>query len=311
MRRWGVWLLLIALTPAGARAEALRLAITNSGIYLSAFVAQENGYFAAHGLDVTIEPVVITSTMPAALMSDSVEIAGPSTPVFLQAVDGGIDLVALAGSALATPDGRNEALLAPAGSPIHAPADLAGRRVGVPGIGTIMDVMFRHWLASVGVDQAKVNFVEVGMARVADALRGGAVDAAVANDPVLFRILRQKPQPGYVVYYMQALSGPLPIVLYVTRRDWAAAHRQAVAGFRAATAEGAAYAQAHPDAARRIMARYMHVSDAVLADIELPELAPEVTVDQLGRMAAMMRAQDMLHGPLVAPSSALEGLIAP
>ncbi len=311
MRGWRAWLLAVCAVPVGARAEPLRLAITNSGIYLSAFVAQENGYFAAHGLDVTIEPVVITSTMPAALMSGSVQIAGPSTPVFLQAVDGGIDLVALAGSALATPDGRNEALLAPAGSAIHAPADLAGRRVGVPGIGTIMDVIFRHWLAAEGVDQARVSFVEVGMARVADALRSGVVDAAVANDPVLFRILRQVPPPGYVVYYMRALPGALPIVLYVARRDWAVAHPAAVAGFRAATKDGAAFALAHPDAARAIMAKHLHVSDAVLADMELPELAPAVTADQLARMAAMMRAQDMLHGTLAEPAADVTGLLAP
>ena len=290
----------LGAAPPPARAEPVRVATTTSGIYLSVFVAKEEGYFAARGLDVVLQPVTITSTMPAALVSGSVDIAGPSTPVFLQAVDGGIDLVALAGSGLAKPTGRNEALLTPPGSPIAAPRDLVGKRVAVPGIGTIMDVMFRNWLSVNQVDPGTVNFVEIGMAQMADALRGGGVDAAVANDPVLFRILREDTaKPRYVAYFMQALSGDLPIVVYVSTRAWVAAHGREAAAFQEANRAGAAFVTAHPAEARTIMAKYLHVAPNVVADMELPEVAPDVTADQLRRMADMMRQQNMLHGNLV------------
>lgn len=290
----GVLIAAALLAAQAVRAEALRVATTASAIYVGVFVAKDKGYFAAHGLDVTIQPIALTSTMPAALVSGSVDIAGPSTPVFIQAVDGGLDLVALAGSGLAAKGGRNEALVTSPASPINGPADLVGRRVAIPGIGTLMDVMLRHWLMVNQVDPRQVSFIEVGMAQMADALRGGSVDAAALNDPTLFRIVREAP-PHYSAYFMSALPGDLQTVVYLARRDWAEAHRDAVTAFQAANREGTEFVTAHPEEARAIIGKYLKVSDAVLHDMELPQVAPEVTAEQLRMMVDMMREQDMLR----------------
>ena len=68
--------------------------------FASVFVAAEEGYFKKRHLDVECKFIPLNSTIPAALQSDSLQIGGPTPSVFLQAVDGGLDLQAVAGGGL-------------------------------------------------------------------------------------------------------------------------------------------------------------------------------------------------------------------
>ena len=65
--------------------------------FASVFVAAEEGYFKKRELDVELKFIPINSTIPAAVQSDSLQIGGPTPIVFLQAVDGGLDHVVVAG----------------------------------------------------------------------------------------------------------------------------------------------------------------------------------------------------------------------
>ena len=84
-------------SQAFAQNTRIRVAYTASDAYAAAMVAKDRGMFANRGLDVElrIEALRNFRTMPAALHSGSVDIAGRRTPVFLQAIDGGIDLMAI------------------------------------------------------------------------------------------------------------------------------------------------------------------------------------------------------------------------
>src|ERR1700744_2622840 len=64
----------------------------------SAMVATYNGVFAKYGIDADMTLIGINTNIPPAIASDSIQIGGPTSPVFLQAVDGGLDLVAIAGA---------------------------------------------------------------------------------------------------------------------------------------------------------------------------------------------------------------------
>ncbi len=84
---------LVAQTPT-----KIKVAYTATADFASGFIAQEAGYFKKRGLDVEFQLIPLNSTMPAALQSGSIDLAGTTLPVFLQAVDSGLDLVAIAGS---------------------------------------------------------------------------------------------------------------------------------------------------------------------------------------------------------------------
>ena len=69
----------------------------------SAMVAVDQGMFAKHGLDAKMMLIGINSNIPAAIVSNSIQIGGPTESVFLQAVDGGLDLVAVEGASRMDP----------------------------------------------------------------------------------------------------------------------------------------------------------------------------------------------------------------
>ena len=106
--------------PAAQAPTKLRVVHTSSSLITPGFVADEQGFFAAHGLAVSFTPIPINSQLPAALVSGSAEIAYLTLSSLVQANDGGIELVAIAGTGAAYPGGTNEAMVARPGSDVAA-----------------------------------------------------------------------------------------------------------------------------------------------------------------------------------------------
>src|SRR5476651_47598 len=76
----------------------IQIGCTATSDCASAMVAVDQGIFAKHGIDAKMVLIGINSNIPAAIVSDSIQIGGPTETVFLQAVDGGLDLVAVDGA---------------------------------------------------------------------------------------------------------------------------------------------------------------------------------------------------------------------
>src|SRR5471032_1663010 len=93
---------LLATSTAQAQTK-IQIGCTATSDCASAMVAVDQGIFAKHGIDAKMILIGINSNIPAAIVSDSVQIGGPTESVFLQAVDGGLDLVAVDGASRMDP----------------------------------------------------------------------------------------------------------------------------------------------------------------------------------------------------------------
>src|SRR5215207_10073667 len=80
-----------ALTGTAFAQAKIQVGCTATSDCASAMVAIDEGIFKKHGLEVEMTPVGINSNIPAAILSNSIQIGGPTSTVFLQAVDGGLD----------------------------------------------------------------------------------------------------------------------------------------------------------------------------------------------------------------------------
>src|SRR5262245_7550935 len=94
----GVGALFLCHVPS-ARLK-VKIAFTANPDAAPAFVAVEEVYFKRRILDVELVQIRLTSDIPGALLSDSVQVGGASATSLLQASEGGIDLVAVAGSSV-------------------------------------------------------------------------------------------------------------------------------------------------------------------------------------------------------------------
>ncbi len=293
----------VAATLAGsglgtaARAQTTKVVFGYTAVtdFASVFVAKEEGFFGKRKLDVELKFIPLNSTIPAAIQSDSLHIGGPTPSVFLQAVDGGLDHVVLAGGGMTSKSITGFGLVARAGSGLRTAQDCLGKKIAVPGLGAFLHVTFRGWLKQSGVDYKKVNFVEASFPQHGDLLRGGSIDAVVTADPFMSRITDSG--AGYVAsYYSTFLPEGQPTILYTARRDWVAANPAPAKAFREAVQEAASYMQnpKHIENVRGAIGKYIKLPPEVLAKAQISPPGAVVTEKQLNDWVALMQDQEML-----------------
>ena len=198
---------LLLCSPGAALAQTkIAIGCTATSDCASAMVAVDEGIFAKHGLDAKMVLIGINSNIPAAIISDSIQIGGPTATVFLQAVDGGLDLVAVEGASIMDPV-LNNSIVAYGrnGTALHEAKDFVGKKIGAPGIGAFLQVLFVKWLTEKGVDPKSVNFVEVTFPTQGDSLKSGAVDAVLTAEPFVTRF--NNAGIGYVAAHYAAELG--------------------------------------------------------------------------------------------------------
>ena len=285
--------------PAWSQTTKIVFGYTAVTDFASVFVAAEEGYFKKRNLDVELKFIPLNSTIPAALQSDSLQIGGPTPSVFLQAVDGGLDLVVVAGGGVTSKSITGFGLAARAGSGIKSAKDCVGKKIGVPGLGAFLHVTFRAWLKENGVDYKQVNFVEASFPQHGDLLRGGSIDAVVTADPFMSRITDSG--LGYVAsFYSTFLPEGNHTILYAAKRDWARANAAATKAFRDAVIEAAAFIQQPKNdaAVRASIGKYIKLPPEVLAKTQISPPGPTVSEKQLAYWVTLMKEQEMLKTDL-------------
>lgn len=292
----------LATTTTTASAQPIIIGCTATTDCASAAVAVDEGIFARNGLEVQLLLIGLNSTIPAGLLSDSIQIGGPTPSVFLQAVDGGLDLVAISGaSSTAAATADTAAVAARSGVTIAAPADFAGKKIGVPGIGAFLQVLFTQYLIENDVDPGSVDLVEVTFPTMNDVLASGAVDAVVTAEPVLSRIV--KAGTGSVVAnFLEDLPERRPQILYASTREWADANPEALAAFRKSIEEASAIVNEDVDLARASVSKFTSIPLEVLSSMKLSVSDPKLEPEQLEWWTGVMNGQDMLQSEIDAGS---------
>jgi NitT/TauT family transport system substrate-binding protein len=290
----------MALLASGAAQAQTKIQIgcTATTDCASAMVAVDEGIFKKHGLDAEMLLIGINSNVPAAVLSNSIQIGGPTSTVFLQSVDGGLDLVAVAGASIMGKTSNDTiAAFVRKDVVIKEPRDFVGKKVGAPGLGAFLHVLFRKWLVEKGVDPKSVNFVEVTFPTMNDVLKSGSVDAVLTAEPFVTRMTAAG--TGYVgARYGAELARIEPIIFYAASREWADKNPDAITKFRAAIAEAAVIVNSDRDKASAAVAKFTK-QPLELVKMNPPNYSePVLKADQLAWWIDVMTQQNMLQSKL-------------
>lgn len=215
--------------------------------FVGAYVAQEKGFFANEGLDVTIEHSAGGGEHLQLLVAGKVQVTTQDAAVLLKRrADPGLPLVSIA---LVGQRGQ-QAFVALADSGIETPRDWEGRQVGYkgappPDLFALMD--------AAGVDRDAVELVNVGFDP--RTLTEGLVDVYPvfkSNEPDVIRSW------GFEVNRWEAADFGLPTLglAYVSTTEMVAQNPEALGRFARAAIRGIQYARQHPDEAVEIVMRY-------------------------------------------------------
>ena len=285
-------------TGPGFAQNKIQIGCTATSDCASAMVAIDEGIFKKHGLEAEMVLIGINSNIPAAILSNSIQIGGPTSTVFLQAVDGGLDLVAIGGATVMSPvTNNNVAAFVRKGITINEPKDFIGKKVGAPGLGAFLHVLFVKWLVEKGVDPKKVNFVEVTFPTMMDIVKSGSVDAVLTGEPFVTRMTNAG--LGTVgARYAAELGRTEPIIFYAASREWAEKNAETVKKFRAAIAEAAPIVNNDREKASVSISKFtkqpLELVNATPPNRSEPALKPE----QLGWWIDIMSSQKMLQSKL-------------
>ncbi len=284
-----------AAAPARADTAKIVLGYTAVGDCVASFAAKEEGFFSKRGLDVEFQLVNNSAILATDIAASAIQVGCNVPTVLLQAVNRGVDLVAIAGGSVSAPAQKQTAIVVRPGSGIATAHDLYGKNVGVGGIGSNGYVIFSQWLINQHLDPKKINFIEVPFSTQYDVLHRGTVDAVVSTEPMLSRILTDK--TGTPVSYLSAPAGA-PLVIYIAGGDWSAKNPAIVGSVRDALAEGVAFAKAHPEKAQQYIAQYLKQPLSVVQASQTSPLQSGITTRQMRWWTDSMKGQGFLPNPI-------------
>jgi NitT/TauT family transport system substrate-binding protein len=282
--------LLAALAASAALAQTkINIGFSPAADFTPVFAAKDKGYFEKRGLDATLTRIPLASNIPAAIVSGDLQIGMGTGSMLVQTAEAGLGLVAITGASRFMRSNPVVSLVARSGEKIATAADFKGKKVGVPGLNSMLHVMFQKWLLDNKVPLAQVTMIEAPFPQMKDLLKGGTIDAAIAIEPFRARILEDK--TGYrVADYVTDIQDNVLAAFWMAKGDWAQANPQVIRAFREAYEEALAYCVKNPDEARALQVKYLGVPSPVIPSYSTQISATDLELfEKAGRQVGMLR----------------------
>lgn len=237
-RRWLASALVLGSTAAAplvyaqAKPERPKLTLAVGGkaglYYLPLTIAEQLGYFRAEGLDLDIIDLPSPERATQALLAGKADVASCAYvhTISLQARKQSLQAFVMQGRAPQAAFGVSNRNL-----PFYqSVADLKGRRIGVPGVEPLSNLLPSLVLSRAGLKPADVSFVDVGTTQTAlAALRSGQIDAMSHTDPVM-TMLEQKGDVKIISDTrtlkgtLDVYGGPMPAACLQANADFVRRH---------------------------------------------------------------------------------------
>jgi sulfonate transport system substrate-binding protein len=283
-------------TAQAAGATKLRLAYGAKIHYAPQIVALKRNYFAARGLDVEAKVVQAGIQAAEAMTSGSADMAvmGDAPAIIALASGMPLKLVASYGGGE-----KMHRLVAAAGSGIHKPADLVGKRVALQ-MGSSTHGAFLLFLTKHQVDVKAVKLVPLDPSDMPEAMISRQIDAAVGSEPWPSNI-EERVKGSYDVATLSGLGNNFPLVVLVTER-YAKEHPDAVTSALQATQQAVDLMHRQPGEAAAVISETTGVPAAkeqkVMQTLEWRVTLDAATINSLKQTADFLEKQGKIaHQP--------------
>lgn len=281
-------------------AQGIKVAQAPVTDFAPVWVALEQGFFADHGLTVTLaEPAGTGAEAVALINSGQVDLIPGSPSAALSAASQGIFVEAVAGMTL-FPDSEDRdpaAVIVAASSDIKTLPDLEGKTVGVTSINSQQQTKVMAAIEENGGDPSGVEFIQVPTATMASLLEKGEIDAIQPFEPVgtqltgdsAFRVI------GYANW--QSIGGT-PAMFLSTTPEWKDENSCAVEAVRGAIGEAVDFINddANAEAFHAILAENTKSDVELMASVRTDDYTTELTVESYERLAEHLKKYGVLTG---------------
>jgi NitT/TauT family transport system substrate-binding protein len=275
-------LALSAVIPAGLAAGAalragaadltkIRISTVNSETSGAAMYAQEKGFFTQAGLDADLAFFQSGAVVVNAIVSGSADFGSSAVSSLALARGRGLPVIIVAAGGLST--GKLIAgVIALKDGPIRTPADLNGKTMAVPGLGSFAQYSTQYWIDKNGGDSRNVKFVEVPVPDMPAAIETHRVDAAALFEPGItlamatgnFKVLGNT---------SAAVASHWLTSVWFSTDSYVQKNPDATRRFVSAIRQGALWSNSHRAESSEILAKYTKLA---------PDLAARMVRDEQG-----------------------------
>lgn len=269
-----------------AKPATVRFAYQDRVVDAVPIVAVAKGYFRDEGLTVETSRFTNGPACSEALLSDAADIGtmGDATAVIAAVRHAPVKILASHGNGE-----HRHRLMVRKDSRLRRPGDLVGKKLAVKkGTSTYGGLLL--WAKKHDLDLAKVDVIDLRPGDMAEALRSGSIDAAVASEPTPSQI--EAKGIGRELATLGGLGNSYPVML-VVRERFLEMQPEAVSGFLRAMRRAAKFLTDSPDEACRLVAKATGLSvEVATAAMSRHEYA--LRLDEAIRKSLQQTAQFLL-----------------
>ena len=220
------------------------------------YVAQEQGYFTQHGLEVTINNFQAGTLAADAMLAGEVDIATASSSVLVSQSFERDDIRTF--GTIAT--FRIQELISRSDHGITQIGDLSGKKIGVT-VGSAGEAALGRFLTLNGLAFQDVEIVDLKPQEIEDAMFNGEIDAALTWEPHVYNV---KQALGEKVISWPGDSDQDSIFALLTRDEWLMAHQSIAERFLAALLQAEQYVKWYNDESKSFVTQLFNYDPAYL-----------------------------------------------
>ena len=206
------------------------------------YVAQEQGYFADNGLEVTINNLDAGKLAADAMLAGEADIATASSSVLVSQSFERDDIRTFGSIATF----RIQELIARGDHGITQISDLSGKKIGVT-VGSAGEAALGRFLTLNGLAFQEIEVVDLKPQEIVEAMIDGEIDAALAWEPHVYNL---KQALGETVVSWPGDSDQDSIFVLLTRADWINVNQSVMERFLAALLQAEQYVRENDDETR-------------------------------------------------------------
>jgi NitT/TauT family transport system substrate-binding protein len=247
----------------------------------------DQGFFADHGIEVTIETGQGGAALLPAVASGQMEFATSNPVSLLQARDQGLDVRVIGHWTSTHAEGDDvNGVVADKDSGVTSASGLAGKRIAVNTLNGMGQLTIDEAVRQDGGDPSGIQYVELPFPDMPAALDAGNVDAVWVPEPFLSQLIAS----GHPVasYSSQESVPGHPTQLFFTSGQLVESDPQLVEDFTAALEETLEWADQNPDAVRTEAEEFLQTPPGSMANVRIEEFGTDLRRPQIERMGELM-----------------------
>jgi NitT/TauT family transport system substrate-binding protein len=242
-----------AARPARAQTlQKVRIAGVISDLFGEPWYAKASGIFAKAGFDLEVSPMINAGAVAAGIGGGSLEMGTGDLVSGVRAIEAGVPLTIIAGSALQISAENSSFLAVLKDSPIRTVKDLAGKTLAVPTLVGLATSSIRAWLPQNGVPLETVKIVEFPQSGMVAAMQKGSIDAGFLSEPF---IVMAKNDVRNLGDPLDAIAKEFLVSVWYASKSWIDADRDRARKIVAAIYDVARWANTHRAETYEILVR--------------------------------------------------------